>query len=626
MFVDARRVEPDAEIGADICVVGAGAAGIALARELIGRRLRVVVLESGGLTYDAETQSLYRGELAGVPYFPLESARLRFFGGSTNHWSGLCRPLDAQDFERRSWIPYSGWPIRKAELEPFYARAAELMHLSAEFEVGYWRERSRRAPLPLTGRALTRTAQIVPDAHLRFGETYRRELERARNVLTYLHANAIELETDEAAATVSRVRVARLEGGAFWVRARFFVLAAGGIENPRLLLASDRGNARGLGNEHDLVGRFFLEHPRFRAATVVPSDPQLPIGFYVQHAARGGRIQGYLGLSEELKRDEELVDVQIRVDPDYVESFEHALESPDVRSLKSLQRAGWAGARLDDFGRHVGHVASDVTTWRRFTIPGSPLPVPYPEVVSTLARSSRVDRRSLIPALLGDIAAFGYANASGAAPIKSFALSTRIESAPNPNSRVTLVRKLDALGMRRVKLDWRLSEIDRRSAVRAVEVLGAELGRAGLGRLRLDVDPDSSELPRDVAGGWHHMGTTRMSNDPKRGVVDAECRVHGLSNLFVAGSSVFPTAGSGTPTLTLVARRPQGADPRPARRYRRVRLRECLGRRADREHRPEHENRVGAESGQPCHARARAGCSGDASREARLAAERDGQA
>ena len=186
-------------------------------------------------------------------------------------------------------------------------------------------------------------------------------------------------------------------------------------------------------------------------------------------------------------------------------------------------------------------------------MPGSPLPLPYPDVVSTLARSSRVDRRSLIPALLGDIAAAGYATASGAAPVKSLGLSTRIESAPNPNSRVTLVREVDALGVRRVKLDWRLSEIDRRSAVRAVEVLGAELGRAGFGRLRLDVDPDSSELPRDVAGGWHHMGTTRMSDDPKRGVVDPDCRVHGLSNLFVAGSSVFPTAGSGTPTLTLVA-------------------------------------------------------------------------
>lgn len=553
MFVDARRVEPDAEIEADICVVGAGAAGIVLARELIDRGMRVVVLESGGLTYDAETQSLYRGELAGVPYFPLETARLRFFGGTTNHWEGLCRPLDAQDFERRPWIPHSGWPISKAELEPFYARAAEVMHLTPEFEVGYWRERSPRVPLPLTGRALTRTAQIVPDASLRFGETYRGELERARNVLTYLHANATELETDEAGATVSRVRVARLDGGAFSVSARFFVLAAGGIENPRLLLASDRGNARGLGNEHDLVGRFFLEHPRFRAATVVSSDPQLPVGFYVQHAARGSQIQGYLALSDELKREEGLVDVQIRLEPDYVESFEHALESADVRSFKSLRRAGRDGAPLDEFGRHVGRVASDVTTWRRFTVPGSPLPLPYPEVVSTLARSSRVDRRSLIPALLGDIAAFGYASASDAAPIESLALTTRIESAPNPNSRVTLVRELDALGMRRVKLDWRLSEIDRRSAVRAVEVLGAELGRAGLGRLRLDVDPDSSELPRDVAGGWHHMGTTRMSDDPKRGVVDPDCRVHGLSNLFVAGSSVFPTAGSGTPTLTLVA-------------------------------------------------------------------------
>jgi choline dehydrogenase-like flavoprotein len=536
VILDARGVEQGTNVDADICVVGAGAAGITLARELADRPLRVVVLESGGFTYDPVTQSLYEGERAGVPYFPLETARLRFFGGTTNHWGGLCRPFDGADFERRPWIPHSGWPIRKAELDPFYARAADVLNLAPEFGLAYWRDRSPRPPLPLARSALTRTAQIVPDGSLRLGATYRGDLERARNVTTYLHANVTELDTDEAGTTVSRVRVARLDGGAFSVSAGLFVLAAGGIENARLLLASDRRHGGGLGNGHDLVGRFFLEHPRFRAATFVPSDPQLPVGFYAPHGADGAQIQGYLALSDEVQRAEEVVDVQIRMEPEYVEPFERALESPDVRSFERLAR----GAPLDEFGRHVARVASDVTTWRRFGVPAAPLPVPHPDVVSALAHSTRVDRTSLIPALLGDIAGVGYARALGDAPVESLALVTRIESAPNPDSRVTLVRERDALGMRRVRLDWRLSEIDRRSAVRTVELLGAELGRGGLGRLRLD-------------GGWHHMGTTRMADDPKLGVADRDCRVHGVSNLFVAGSSVFPTAGSGTPTLTLVA-------------------------------------------------------------------------
>ena len=554
MFVDARRLASGERIETDVCIVGAGAAGITVAREFVNTPVRVAVLESGGLTFDAETQSLYEGQLAGVPYFPLTTARVRFFGGTTNHWAGFCHPFDEQDFEPRAWVPYSGWPIRKAELEPYYERASRIVHLeSTEFGIEYWGERTTVAPLPLNGRVVTRPAQIVPKSLRNFGATYRDELGGARNVVTYLHANATEIETDESGASVSRIRVATLEGHEFSVSARSFVLAVGGIENPRLLLASTRRHTRGLGNEHDVVGRFFLEHPRFRAATVVPADPELRVGFYVPHRARATEIQGYLALSDELKRAEELVDVQIRIEPDYRDSFARALESDDVDSLEALEAAARGREPLDDFGRHVSRIASDVMTWRRFAVPGSPLPVPYPEVVSTLARSGRVDRVSLLPALLGDIAGFGYAKISGSAPLDSLGLTTRMESAPNPDSRVTLVRERDALGMRRVQLDWRLSEIDKRSAVRAVEIVGAELGRTGLGRLRLDVSERERGWPDDLTGGWHHMGTTRMSHDPKRGVVDRNCRVHGISNLFVAGSSVFPTAGSGTPTLTLVA-------------------------------------------------------------------------
>jgi choline dehydrogenase-like flavoprotein len=554
VFVDARRVASGERIEADICIVGGGAAGITLAREFAGSPVRVAVLESGGFEFDAPTQALYEGELAGIPYFPLTSARLRLFGGTTNHWSGVCRPFSEQDFQRRSWVRHSGWPIGRAELEPFYERAVRVVRLpSREFGADYWGENAKAGPLPLDGRVLTRPAQIVAESFRNFGAGYRDELGAVRNVVTYLHANVTEIETDDAGISVPRVRVATLGGNEFSVAARVFVLAAGGIENPRILLASDRRHPRGLGNGHDLVGRFFLEHPRFRAATVVPADPRLSVGFYEQHRVGSAELQGYLALTDEAKRTEGLLDVQIRIEPQYRESYERALDSDDVDSLESL--ADWARGRepLDDFGRHVSRLASDVMTWRRFTVPGSPIPVPYPEVGSRLARSGPVDRASLLPALLGDVAGFGYAKVSAAPPLESLAVSTRIESAPNPDSRVTLVRERDALGMRRVKLDWRLTELDKRSALRTMAILGAELGRAGLGRLRLDVSESDAGWPDDIAGGWHHMGTTRMSDDPKHGVVERNCRVHGLSNLYVAGSSVFPTAGSGTPTLTLVA-------------------------------------------------------------------------
>jgi choline dehydrogenase-like flavoprotein len=166
-------------------------------------------------------------------------------------------------------------------------------------------------------------------------------------------------------------------------------------------------------------------------------------------------------------------------------------------------------------------------------------------------RSTPAEAQSLIPDLLGDVAARAYAELYGA-PLESVIFRTRIDSVPNPDSRVTLSDRRDALGMPRVRLDWRLEALDYHSARRALEIVGAEVGRAGIGRVRVTLD-DPSKWPEDLAGGYHHMGTTRMSNDPHRGVVNRNGRVHGVRNLFVAGSSVFPTAGSGTPTLTIVA-------------------------------------------------------------------------
>jgi choline dehydrogenase-like flavoprotein len=166
-------------------------------------------------------------------------------------------------------------------------------------------------------------------------------------------------------------------------------------------------------------------------------------------------------------------------------------------------------------------------------------------------RSTPAEAQALIPDLMGDIVGGVIVKTHGA-PMEQIMIRTRIDPAPNPDSRVTLGTDRDELGMPRARLDWRLTNLDRMSVRRTLEILGAEVGRAGLGRLRVTLDA-TGPWPEDLAGGWHHMGTTRMSDDPKRGVVVRNGRVHGMGNLFVAGSSVFPTAGSGTPTLTLVA-------------------------------------------------------------------------
>jgi choline dehydrogenase-like flavoprotein len=140
-------------------------------------------------------------------------------------------------------------------------------------------------------------------------------------------------------------------------------------------------------------------------------------------------------------------------------------------------------------------------------------------------------------------------------PPRYFHLTTRQEQAPNPDSRVTLSTEKDALGLPRARLDWQLTELDKRTMRTFYQVLGREMGRTGTGRVQIRdwLLSDDRTWPSFVSGGWHHMGTTRMSGDPKQGVVDANSRVHGLANLYIGGASVFPTAGAVNPTLTLVA-------------------------------------------------------------------------
>ena len=203
-------------------------------------------------------RSLYEGENVGRHYYDLDKCRLRYFGGTTNHWSGWCRPLSSVDFEAREWIPHSGWPISLDDVTPFYGRAQEFCQLG---RYGYDRafleiEVPTQPILSFDdGRLVTLAYQLSPPT--RFGELYRAELKAANRVSVYLNANVVEIETDAVPRGVRAFRVATLTGARFTVVARRFILAAGGIENARLLLCSNSVMAAGLGNGRDLVGRIF---------------------------------------------------------------------------------------------------------------------------------------------------------------------------------------------------------------------------------------------------------------------------------------------------------------------------------------------------------------------------------
>jgi choline dehydrogenase-like flavoprotein len=516
LFIDARTLPESATVETDLCIIGAGAAGITLGRELVSQPFRICLLESGGLELDAETQALYEGETIGHPYLPLTAARLRYFGGSTGHWNGLCRPLDPLDFAARDWVPHSGWPLDRAQLEPYYRRAQEICHLGPfAYECADW-ETPDRPRLPLDGTriasgffqhshdpASTEAGKWKP---VRFGTLYRDDIGRAPNISTYLHANAVDLETNEAADRVSAVRVATLAGNALRVCAQLFVLATGGIENARLLLASNRRQPSGLGNQHDLVGRYFMDHHAGgHTGLLMLSDPATSLRMYRNSWTDHTWIRGFLGLTPATQRREKMLNCG------FFTGLRGPLEAPGMQSLRTVLHAVRDGDMPEDLMGHLGNIIAD----------------------------------------LDDVAGMAYRRLTGHDPAV-FPVKYWGEPAPNPDSRVLLGPERDRFGMRRVQLSWQLSAIDLFTLRRAHQLLAEELGGAGVGRLQLAFKGEAIEPP-PLHGSCHHMGTTRMHPDPKQGVVDANCRVHGIGNLYVAGSSVFPTAGQANPTLTLVA-------------------------------------------------------------------------
>ncbi|MGB5833876.1 MAG: GMC family oxidoreductase [Thiohalocapsa sp.] len=497
MLTDARTLDNDTRIDTDLAIIGAGPAGITIARAFAGTGTRVCLLESGDLVFDAATQALYQGSNAGIDY-PLAATRLRYFGGSSNHWGGYCRSLDPIDFEQRDWVPLSGWPIGREALDPYWEVASAAVQVApARYDdEDYWAQKTGEPLVDWRAdRIANRFFQYSPPT--RFGELYRGELERAENVQVLLNANVTNIAALPAADSVDHLKIRTLTGRGHRVHARRYLLAAGGIENARLLLLSDDVLPAGLGNQHDMVGRCFMEHPHLGgfAEIVIADLARLP-PIYRERLLIDGRPAkvAFVPNADYLRRERLLS-----------ASFTMSVAGEYKSDLPVKDAMG------------EDHLAM--------------LQAARPFLTEANQTSRTAD-----PSFSGVWMGIGCAG----------------EQAPNLDSRVLLGDEVDALGLRRTRLDWRLTEHDRRSLVANIESLGREFAAAGIGRMIVRL-PDDGRWEPVVSGGSHHMGTTRMSDDPKRGVVDGDCRVHGIDNLYVAGSSVFPVSGSANPTLNLLA-------------------------------------------------------------------------
>ena len=316
MLIDARTVPDGARFECDICLVGTGAAGLSIIQQFIGSDTKICVAESGGLELEPDTQALYQGDNVGLPYFALDACRLRQFGGTTNHWAGYCLPYTPEDFQAQPWLPHSGWPIGLEDVRPYIGRAAGLLGLpAAGWNVRHWEEQTGEAALAFDpGKLVDEVLVIKP---VRMGEVLRQDVEQAPNVQVYLHGNAVEVETNADATHVTGVRVQTLAGNQLTLVGDLVVLALGGIENPRLLLLSNQVQKEGLANGHDLVGRYFSEHPVFRGGVVEPTSPGVPVGFYRKVWFDGGdyAIHPAVMLAPKVRQSERITPVILQLLP-----------------------------------------------------------------------------------------------------------------------------------------------------------------------------------------------------------------------------------------------------------------------------------------------------------------------
>jgi choline dehydrogenase-like flavoprotein len=526
MLVHVDNLPDRHEIDADICIIGTGPAGITIARELMGTPFSICMLECGGQEDDPDLQTFNEGTIAGEPYGGLIESRYRRFGGTAHKWltkvgeeaGARFVPLDGIDFEERPWLPYSGWPFPKEHLDPYYERAQTIIDLGAYQYTGESWASAERPMLPLApSRFVTGVYQVSKGN--RFREAFLDEIRHAQRITAYVNAFVTEIITEESGTPVCGVHIMSRSGKKFTARAKQYILAAGGIENARLLLNSDRYQSGGVGNENDLVGRFFMEHPILFGASLVPSDKKLfdRAGFYDIHLSKGTLVGGRIGLAETMMRQDRLLNSSIVLYP----------------VTKGMNSAGGKALRQLIGGIRRKHLPAGSARLALQVIGG------IPDILSFAFR-----RYILKHQRSGD----GWSKwPDKSKRFDSFDLVFHLEQAPDPDSRITLSTDCDALGMRKVRVEWRFNPINRASADCTLAILADEVQRAGIGKLIIDRE---TSLQVSV---HHHMGTTRMHRDPQLGVVDENCRVHGVENLLIAGSSVFPTGGFVNPTLTIIA-------------------------------------------------------------------------
>jgi len=463
IFTDVRAFR-EAGFRPKVCVIGSGPAGTTIARKLAATGIPVAVLEAGSDEWTEESQDFYRGSTVGDPYFDLDITRLRYLGGSSNHWAGWCRVMDAHDFLAKPWVPDTGWPIGRGGIEPYLSEVHDILDL-----VDFQPDRPISEDI--------RWVQLIKSPAVRFGEKFHGELEKSSTVAVVLNAYVTELRGD--GRKISGVQLWSRGENAGLFEADYFVLCVGGLENSRLLLWSNERSNGGVVPHAETLGRYWMEHPQFEGGNVI--------------------LTSY----EEFETDATK------------EAF--FSPSPDAMERRRIMNFGIRLIELP-YGGAKQLIADLACT--------------APEVAEWAAENLVLKLRCAAKLYVG------------------------WEQAPIASNRIVLSpTERDHAGVPRIELHWKKTELEHRTLLEGLRLFGETFARRNLGRVRIAnwiLNGKDYPTGQELAG-HHHMGGTRMSDDSSKGIVDRDCKVHGMENLYIGGSSVFATSGQCNPTTTIVA-------------------------------------------------------------------------